>query len=84
MPTVCNNCGSKGVKYGRLEDFGLKSYLSGYGYYCTHCNAYVGTHRKEPLIAVGTMTNSKDVKRLRVKCHEEEGKHYYSSHGRYR
>lgn len=41
-PTVCK-CGGK-VIYGRMKDFGITPYKSGYCYFCTKCGAYVGTH----------------------------------------
>lgn len=78
IPTECPECGGK-IAYGRLREFGLREYGSGYCYYCLNCGAYIGTHRKEPKIALGIMTKSRDVKRLRIKCHEEEERHYDSS-----
>lgn len=78
MPTECPECGGK-VSYGRLENFGLRVYGSGYCYYCLNCGAYIGTHRKQPEIALGIMTKSRNTKKLRIKCHEEEERHYDSS-----
>lgn len=44
---------------------------------CTNCGAYVGTHKNQPLDALGLLADS-ETRALRAKCHEEFDKHYMS------
>ncbi len=81
-PVKCPICGSH-VSYGKLTDFGLEPYQSGYCYHCDSCGAYVGTHKNNPKDALGVLSTG-NVRRLRAICHEEMEKHYYSSTGRNR
>lgn len=83
MPSECNNCGGKRVIYGRMTEFGIKAYQSGYCYYCLDCGAYVGTHMNRPKEALGILSDSK-TRKLRVTCHKEIDKHWYSSAGKNR
>lgn len=43
-PTICPVCGGN-VIYGKMKDFGLTPYQSGYCYICEKCGSYVGTHK---------------------------------------
>lgn len=81
-PTTCNICGSN-VVYGRMKDFGIAPFQSGYCYCCTNrsCNAFVGTHKKEPRNALGILADAK-TRRLRVDCHNELEKHYITTNGK--
>ena len=45
-----------------------KQYGSGYCYYCTQCQAFVGTHRPWPRIALGVLADKK-MRTLKVECH---------------
>ena len=81
-PTQCNLCGGV-VEYKRMESIGIRPYQSGYCYICTSCNAYVGTHRKKPKEALGLLADSA-TRHLRVICHDEFDKHWYTLAGRNR
>lgn len=56
-PTVCK-CGGK-VIYGRMKDFGITPYKSGYCYFCTKCGAYVGTHENRKKDALGVLSDGR-------------------------
>mgnify|MGYP002109652123 CR=1 FL=1 len=71
------------VIYGKMKDFGLTPYQSGYCYICEKCGSYVGTHRKSPKDALGILACS-NTRKLRSICHEEFDKHYYSLTGKNR
>ena len=75
-PTTCNICGGD-VIYGKMEDFQLKPYQSGYCYLCTRCGAYIGTHKHEPEVALGILGDP-ETRKLRAICHEEFKRHYMS------
>jgi hypothetical protein len=79
-PTICPLCGEK-VLYGRRTDFGITPFQSGYCYYCSGCGGYVGTHRKNPKDALGTISKG-STRMLRVLCHKEFDKHYYTFTGK--
>lgn len=79
-PNKCNVCGGS-VTYGRMIDFGLRPYQSGYCYYCKNCGAYVGTHKKSNKEALGILSNGK-TRKLRVICHNEFDKHWMSLSGK--
>ena len=81
-PTICPVCGGN-VIYGKMKDFGLTPYQSGYCYICEKCGSYVGTHRKSPKDALGILACS-NTRKLRSICHEEFYKHYYSLTGKNR
>lgn len=81
-PTICPICGGH-VSYGKMKDFGINPYQSGFCYHCDQCNAYVGTHRKNPKDALGVL-GGYDERKLRFLCHEEFDKHYYSLIGKNR
>jgi len=81
QPTICPYCSGK-VVYGKMQEFGIAPYQSGYCYICTECNAFVGTHNNRPKEALGKIAYGK-TRSLRVQCHEEFEKHYSgSSHGK--
>lgn len=80
-PTACK-CGGK-VVYGKMADFGLAPYQSGYCYYCLSCKKYVGTHKNRPKDALGELADG-NTRRLRSICHEEFDRHYYSTAGKQR
>lgn len=81
-PTTCNECGSI-VEFGQMKKYGIKPFQSGYCYHCTNkkCNAFVGTHRKEPRNALGILADGK-TRRLRIECHDELERHYMSNRGK--
>ncbi len=79
-PTVCPKCNNE-LKYGRMKDFGLKEYMSGYCYYCKKCNNYIVTHKNDKKKAIGTIEDS-STKYMRAKCHEKMDKLWSTSRGR--
>ena len=81
-PSICPDCNGK-VEYGRMVDYGIKPYQSGYCYICVRCKAYVGTHRNTPKEALGRLSDSR-TRRMRVLCHEEFDKHWQSTAGKNR
>ena len=81
-PTVCNVCHGK-VEYKRMEDIGIEPYQSGFCYACKDCGAYVGTHKKQPKIALGILGTGTE-RYLRLICHEEFDKHWVSLAGKNR
>ena len=80
-PTVCK-CGGK-VIYGRMKDFGITPYKSGYCYFCTKCGAYVGTHENRKKDALGVLSDGR-TRRMRMVCHQEFDKHWDSTAGKNR
>ncbi|MGN0464923.1 MAG: zinc-finger-containing protein [Lachnospiraceae bacterium] len=66
-PTKCNLCGGKVIFTSNSIIYG-KEYGSGKCYYCTECNAYVGTHKPRPREALGILAN-KEMRELKKKCH---------------
>lgn len=79
-PTVCNICGGT-VVYGKMEEFGLEPYQSGYCYHCESCGAYVGTHKNRKKEALGILAYG-DTRYLRSICHQKMDEAYYSRNGR--
>ncbi len=68
--TTCQNCKSNNIKYGKMIDFGLQPYASGYCYMCLDCRQYIVTQKGDSKIAIGTIAD-KETKRLRYECHQE-------------
>ena len=68
MPNTCNICGGL-VEYIENSKIYGKSYGSGYCYHCTKCNAYVGTHKTSPKVAMGLLAN-KRMRTLKMNCHD--------------
>lgn len=79
-PTKCNICGSP-VKYGPMEEFGVKPYGSMMCYFCPTCKSYVATHKKHSKDALGVLGTKKD-RQLRSMCHKLFDACYYSTAGR--
>ena len=79
-PTVCPVCGGD-VEYGRMEDYGIKPFQSGYCYICKDCGAYVATHKHRTKEALGVLGNAED-RRLRAECHNLFDRHWESTKGR--
>lgn len=78
-PTRCS-CGGK-VHFGKMEDFGIVPFQSGYCYICEKCHSYVGTHQNRPKDALGILAGN-DVRKLRVLCHKEFDRHWMSTAGK--
>ena len=76
-PNKCPDCNGN-VVYGKMTDFGLKSFQSGKCYYCTNCGAYVGTHQNRPKEALGRLADGK-TRHMRMMCHKEFDKHWEST-----
>lgn len=76
-PTICPLCKGN-VIYGDMRSFGLKPYQSGKCYICSTCGAFVGTHQKQPMDALGMLGHG-DVRKLRAICHEEFDRHWMST-----
>ena len=75
-PTDCNCCMSKNsVIYGKMEEFQIRRFESGYCYICTKCGAYVGTHKGRVKDALGILSDEK-TRKMRILCHQEFDKHY--------
>ena len=68
IPKICPDCKGK-VVYGKMEDFGITPYKSGYCYKCESCGNYIVTHKTDRKRAIGTIADS-ETKYLRLKCHE--------------
>lgn len=66
-PTKCNICGGEVRLVDSDKVYGAP-FGSGKLYQCMKCGATVGTHLKEPDIALGILANSK-MKKLRQQCH---------------
>lgn len=66
-PTKCNICGGE-VRLVNSDKVYGAPYGSGKLYQCMKCGATVGTHLKNPDIALGNLANGK-TKRLRQQCH---------------
>lgn len=81
-PSKCPDCGGK-VTYGKMADFGIQPYQSGYCYICLACGSYVGTHKNRPKEALGRISDRK-TRQLRVKCHNEFDRHWQSTAGKNR
>ncbi len=79
-PKICPFCGSE-VKFGSMDEFGIRNFESGYCYICTNCGAYTGTSKKSPFEALGTLAD-KETRRLRGECHNEFKKHHMTSYGK--
>lgn len=73
-PTTCPICQGN-VRYGKMSEFNIPAYQSGYCYYCEKCKAYVGTHKRNRRIALGVMADD-ETRYLRSKCHEEFDRHW--------
>ena len=67
QPTKCNICGGKVIYTSNSMIYG-KEYGSGKMYYCTICEAYVGTHKPSPTEALGILANE-EMRELKMKCH---------------
>lgn len=67
QPQKCNLCGGKVVYVSNAKIYG-RQYGSGYCYYCTSCDAYVGTHEPRPKEAMGILAN-KQMRDWKMKCH---------------
>lgn len=67
-PKTCPECGGP-VTYGRMTDFGITPYGSGYCYICKDCRRFIVTHKNDKRTAMGTIASA-DTKRLRKECHE--------------
>ena len=81
-PVSCHACGVR-LEYGRMEDFGINPFGSGYCYFCPGCGRYVATHRKKPKDAMGIPGTSME-RKLRRQCHEAFDATYESTRGRNR
>lgn len=82
----CQYCDSNNISFGKMEDFNLKPYASGYCYYCNDCKKYIVTHKNDIKKAMGTIADG-ETKNLRKQCHEAfddlwhnsmERKYYYA------
>lgn len=67
QPQKCNLCDGKVVYVSNAKIYG-RQYGSGYCYYCTNCDAYVGTHKPRPKEAMGVLAN-KQMRYWKMKCH---------------
>lgn len=63
-PKKCNLCGGPVV----FEKVPRYVFESGRRYICTQCGAYVGTHKKHPRNAMGSLANF-TMRELRKACH---------------
>lgn len=69
--TICQNCGSSNISFGKMEDFNIKkTYGSGYCYFCNDCKQYIVTTKGRKKDALGTIAD-KETKRLRYECHQK-------------
>ncbi len=75
-PTRCAVCGGT-VLYGKMTDFGITPFQSGYCYICSDCGRYVATHQNKPKEAHGIPGTSEE-RKLRKKCHDLFDKMYSS------
>lgn len=62
-PTTCPICGGQ-VSYNKNP-----KYQSGYCYHCEQCHAQVGTFKKDPDIAMGTLADY-ETRKKRVEVHK--------------
>ena len=81
-PIYCHACGIR-LEYGKMDDFGIRPFGSGYCYYCPGCGRYVATHKKKTKDALG-IPGTDEERRLRRKCHEAFDATYDASRGRNR
>ncbi len=79
-PSKCPLCGGC-VTYGKMADFNIRSYQSGWCYRCESCGAFVATHKNRPKDALGMLAKH-NARKLRFLCHEEFDKHWMSTRGR--
>ena len=68
QPTICNICGGKVIYTSNSKIYG-REYGSGKMYFCTECDAYVGTHIPRPKEAFGILANE-EMRQMKMKCHE--------------
>ena len=80
-PTKCNICSHQPLEYGRMEDFGLTPYQSGFCYYCRNCGNFIVTHKNDRKKAIGIIADQ-ETKELRAACHEKMDALWSSSRGR--
>lgn len=66
-PTICNICGGEVIYTSNKIIYG-REYGSGKCYFCTNCNAYVGTHEPRPDEAYGLLADRK-MRDMKKKCH---------------
>lgn len=62
-PKVCNLCGGKVVFQKN------KKTNSGWCYHCSKCGAWVGTHKNDPTVALGTLANA-ETRKKRIQLHK--------------
>lgn len=67
-PTKCNICGGDVILTSNSVIYG-KEFGNGKIYYCTSCEAYVGTHKYRDDEAMGILAN-KETRELRLHCHK--------------
>lgn len=67
-PDTCHACGEK-LAYGKMGDFGIRPFGSGFCYFCPGCGRYVATHRGKPKDAMG-LPGTAEERKLRRECHE--------------
>lgn len=66
-PDTCNLCSGKVIYVTNDVIYG-RQYGSGMCYLCTHCGAYVGTHKPRPDEAMGLLADE-PMRKLRNYCH---------------
>lgn len=67
-PTTCNICGGV-VEYIENSKIYGKSYGSGFCYRCLNCDAYVGTYKDRPSVAMGILAD-KEMRKWKMYCHD--------------
>ena len=68
-PLLCNICGGPVVYTSNAIIYG-REYGTGKCYYCTKCNAFVGTSKNKPDEALGILAD-KEIRNLRQRCHSK-------------
>ena len=68
QPKKCNLCGGPVEHISNAEIYG-RTYGSGYCYRCRNCDAYVGTHKNRPKIALGILADA-EMRKMKMKCHD--------------
>lgn len=74
-PTICPYCG------GKVSLVKTSKYPSGYMYSCDNCHAQVGTYKKEPTLAMGTLADS-ETRKKRLEVHKLLDRFWRSNLGR--
>lgn len=69
IPTKCDNCGSKNVRYTTNDEIYGKIYGNGGCYLCDDCKAYVGVHNTKSKKPLGRLAN-KELRELKMRCHK--------------